>query len=176
MRALAIIFAVAALACGLTAAHYWYRSIVEIRLDSDFEPVVEELHNRVWFSAAMKAASESARLNRIAALWTAAAVILGTASSIFGSLIGCVDHGQATSPTEAIAAELTVPERVLLFCPASDTNWVMRPPRGGAPWAGLARPVLGLFRLVLPRGCRPDDRHHSANPLSSRGHSSTSCH
>ena len=65
MRALAIIFAAAALACGLTAAHYWYRSsIVEIRLDSDFEPVVEELHNRVWFSAAMKAASESARLNR----------------------------------------------------------------------------------------------------------------
>jgi hypothetical protein len=43
MRTLAIIFAVAALACGLTAAHYWYRSsIVEIRLDSDFEPVVEE--------------------------------------------------------------------------------------------------------------------------------------
>jgi hypothetical protein len=50
MRALAIIFAVAALACGLTAAHYWYRSsIVEIRLDSDFEPVVEELHNRFGF-------------------------------------------------------------------------------------------------------------------------------
>jgi hypothetical protein len=97
MRALAIIFAVAALTCGLTAAHYWYRSsIVEIRLDSDFEPVVEELHNRVWFSAAMKAASESARLNRIAALWTAAAVILGTASSIFGSLIGWIDHGQST--------------------------------------------------------------------------------
>jgi hypothetical protein len=89
MRALAIIFAVAALGCGLTAAHYWYRSsIVETRLDSDFEPVVEELHNRVWFSAAMKAASETARLNRIAALWTAAAVILGAASSTFGSLIG----------------------------------------------------------------------------------------
>jgi hypothetical protein len=45
MRALAIIFAVAALACGLNAAHDWYRSsIVEMRLDSDFEPVVEELH------------------------------------------------------------------------------------------------------------------------------------
>jgi hypothetical protein len=26
--------------------------------------------------------------------------------------------------TEIIAAELTVPERVLLFCLASDTNWV----------------------------------------------------
>jgi hypothetical protein len=26
--------------------------------------------------------------------------------------------------TETIAAELTVPERVLLFCLASDTNWV----------------------------------------------------
>jgi hypothetical protein len=88
MRALAINFAVAALVCGLTAAHYWGRSsIVERRLDSDFEPVVEELRNRVWFSAMMKAASETARLNRIAALWTAAAVILATASSIFGSLI-----------------------------------------------------------------------------------------
>jgi hypothetical protein len=55
MRALAINFGVAALVCGLTAAHYWYRSsIVETRLDSDFEPVVEELRNRVWFSAMMK--------------------------------------------------------------------------------------------------------------------------
>jgi hypothetical protein len=26
--------------------------------------------------------------------------------------------------TDTIAAELTVPERVLLFCLASDTNWV----------------------------------------------------
>jgi hypothetical protein len=30
----------------------------------------------------------------------------------------------ARAPTESIAAELTVPERVLLFCLASDTNWV----------------------------------------------------
>jgi hypothetical protein len=31
----------------------------------------------------------------------------------------------AKAPTpDTIAAELTVPERVLLFCPASDTNWV----------------------------------------------------
>jgi hypothetical protein len=29
---------------------------------------------------------------------------------------------------------------------------------------GLAS-VLGLFRLVLPRGRCPNDRHHSANPL-----------
>jgi hypothetical protein len=29
-----------------------------------------------------------------------------------------------TPTTETIAAELTVPERVLLFCLASDTNWV----------------------------------------------------
>jgi hypothetical protein len=39
----------------------------------------------------------------------------------------------AKPPTEASAAELTVPERVLLFCLASDTNWVKgearRPPR-----------------------------------------------
>jgi len=30
----------------------------------------------------------------------------------------------ARAPTETIAAELTVPARVLLFCLASDTNWV----------------------------------------------------
>jgi len=31
----------------------------------------------------------------------------------------------AKAPTaDAIAPELTVPERVLLFCLASDTNWV----------------------------------------------------
>jgi hypothetical protein len=89
MRALAIIFAAAALGSGLTAARYWYRSsIVQTQLDSDFEPVVEELRNRAWFAAVMKASMESARLNQFAARWTAAAVFLGAASSIFGSLIG----------------------------------------------------------------------------------------
>jgi hypothetical protein len=34
------------------------------------------------------------------------------------------------------------------------------------PWARLARPVLGLFRLVLRRLRRPHDHHHGANPLS----------
>jgi NADPH:quinone reductase-like Zn-dependent oxidoreductase len=29
----------------------------------------------------------------------------------------------AKSPPQSIAAELTVPERLLLFCPASDTDW-----------------------------------------------------
>jgi hypothetical protein len=49
-------------------------------------------------------------------------VILGTGSSIFGSL---AEFTMAKAPTtETIAAELTVPERVLLFCLASDTNWV----------------------------------------------------
>jgi hypothetical protein len=36
---------------------------------------------------------------------------------------GRVDHGQGTT-TDTIAAELSVPERVLVFCLASDTDSV----------------------------------------------------
>jgi hypothetical protein len=83
-----VTFAIGALVCGLIAASYWYRSsVVETKLDSDFEPVVEELRNRAWFSAIMRAATTSANLNKIAARWTAAVVVLGSASSISGSLI-----------------------------------------------------------------------------------------
>jgi hypothetical protein len=45
----------------------------------------------------------------------------------------------AKAPTpEAIAAELTVPERVLLFCLASDTNWVKAGVRPEITCSGLA--------------------------------------
>jgi hypothetical protein len=40
------------------------------------------------------------------------------------------------------------------------------PARLKSAWARLARPVLGLFRLGLPRCRRPDDRHDGANLLS----------
>jgi hypothetical protein len=82
---------------------------------------------------------ETARLNRIAALWTAAAVILGTASSIFGSLIDWIIMAK-TPPTDTIAAGLTAPERVLLFCLASDTDWVKAARRSEyAPWIRINR-------------------------------------
>jgi hypothetical protein len=44
--------------------------------------------------------------------------------------------------TETIAAELTVPERVLLFCLASDTNWVK---------AGVTHSTALLVRNLVER-------------------------
>jgi hypothetical protein len=40
------------------------------------------------------------------------------------SIVSAMICDTARAPTETIAAELTVPARVLLFCLASDTNWV----------------------------------------------------
>jgi hypothetical protein len=51
------------------------------------EPADEELKQMSWNVAIINAAQKSAALNKIAARWTAAAVVLGAVSSLIGSLI-----------------------------------------------------------------------------------------
>ena len=69
MKTVAIISAVAALVCGLIAAHQWYlSSIVDYGLE---------------LTTGMEKAST---LNKLAARWTAVAVILGSISNIVGAL------------------------------------------------------------------------------------------
>ncbi|WP_149534167.1 hypothetical protein [Tardiphaga sp. P9-11] len=75
-----------AAACGLISAGYWYlASRVEIaplwqKLGTP-EPVVQELRESGWIHGIIEAGTESARLNKIAAIWTAVAVFLGSVSA-----------------------------------------------------------------------------------------------
>ena len=85
-----ISLAVLALIAGLIAAHFWYRSTrVQDPAYPAFEPV--ETAGKVLAlqgHAAQTdiAASEIARLNKNAAIWTTVAAILAALSSIVGNL------------------------------------------------------------------------------------------
>jgi hypothetical protein len=95
---ISIICAAAALIMGLRAAYYWWEAS---RIEPDpgwkttaddprpIEPVDEQLKQMGWTIATLKAARESAALNKKAAIWTACAVVLGTISSVVGALTGC---------------------------------------------------------------------------------------
>jgi hypothetical protein len=100
MKDLSIAFASAALVTGLVGAYYWYASsAVKIKRWGEDQPLPppdglqpQELLNRtiamttLWVGGMFEAAQETARLNKAAALWTAATAVLAAASSVFGSL------------------------------------------------------------------------------------------
>jgi hypothetical protein len=100
VKDLSILFAIAALFAGLTGAYYWYASsIVPIERWGRNEPLPppdglqpQETLNRMiavttlWVGGMSEAAQKTARLNKVAARWTAVAVVLGGASSLFSSL------------------------------------------------------------------------------------------
>jgi len=76
-----------AAACGLISAGYWYlASRVEIvplwqKLGIP-EPVLQELRESGWTHGIIEAGANTARLNKIAAVWTAVAVLLGSISAL----------------------------------------------------------------------------------------------
>jgi hypothetical protein len=91
MKYISVAFALGALVTGLKAAFHWYKAS-EVAIDPGWtqenpEPVDEELKQMCWNVAIIDAAQKSAALNKVAALWTAAAVVLGAVSSLIGSLI-----------------------------------------------------------------------------------------
>jgi hypothetical protein len=100
VKVLSILFAIAGLFAGLMGAYYWYvSSTVPIERWGGNEPVPfpeghlrEEMLNRtiavytLWLGGMFEAAQKTARLNKKAALWTAVAVVLGAASTLFSSL------------------------------------------------------------------------------------------
>jgi len=87
MKVAEIAIAILAFVTGLVAARYWYRAS-KITADPGWgpnglaEPGVHSAAQDAWITAMLKSASESARLNKIAALWTAMAVALTGISSI----------------------------------------------------------------------------------------------
>jgi len=81
---LAIALAILTLICGLRAAQLWKRSS-EVELEPEgFEPVDKTQRQMWWQSANMKASEKSTALNKQAARWTAAAVVLGCLTILAG--------------------------------------------------------------------------------------------
>jgi hypothetical protein len=90
MRCIGITLTVLAFGTGLLAAWFWYRvSKVEIvpiwAVAGRMEPVIPELSQGGWISGLLAAGNEAARLNKIAALWTAASVAIGAAGNVAAS-------------------------------------------------------------------------------------------
>ena len=94
MKSVSILCAAIALITGLIAARRWYQSS-KVEIDPGWslpgtgghiEPVIPELRELDLHAGTITAFREAARLNKIAALWTAVSVLAAAASSIFGAL------------------------------------------------------------------------------------------
>ncbi len=87
MKIAEIAIAVLAFVTGLVAAWYWYRAS-KITADPGWgpnglaEPGIHPAAQDAWIVAMLRSASESARLNKIAAFWTAAAVALNALAAL----------------------------------------------------------------------------------------------
>jgi hypothetical protein len=91
MKTASIILAIVAFAAGLRAAHLWYcasRVLVIPMWENGgrIEPVDPSQSQTGWIVAMLETAQKSGTLNRRAALWTAATVFLGTASTLLGAV------------------------------------------------------------------------------------------
>jgi hypothetical protein len=92
MRYVSVGIAVLSLGAGLIADWYWYKaSRVQVvpfwQNDTGvMEPLDVGQGNTAWIMAQLQTTQKSGRLNGIAALWTAVAVILGGMSSIASSV------------------------------------------------------------------------------------------
>jgi len=81
------LLAISALVAGLLATHYGYlASKIEIDRGWPTEPGDSESSQMGWTAGIMEAIAKSADLNKTAARWTAATVVLGAASSVVGAL------------------------------------------------------------------------------------------
>ena len=93
MKAISILLAFAALITGLAGAFYWFKSSI-VPIDrwgreehpGPFLPHEHQAANTLYLAGMLEAAQHTARLNMKAALWTAVAVVLSGASSVFSSL------------------------------------------------------------------------------------------
>jgi hypothetical protein len=89
MNILTTLFGSASLICGLVAAVQWYRAS-QIAVRPKLLELPDDVHdldfNWELIRAIIVAGRATATLNRLAALWTAAAVLLGGATSLLTTL------------------------------------------------------------------------------------------
>lgn len=85
-----VALAVMSLVTGLIAAYLWLLAS-QVNVDPGWgqnplmEPVDDDQKSMAWIVGMLKASTDSARLNKFAARWTAASVILGGLSSTVGN-------------------------------------------------------------------------------------------
>jgi hypothetical protein len=89
MRCVSIVFAILAFGVGIWAAVLWFRAstvrVVPLWEElGTIEPVDREQAQSHWTSGLIKAGTESSRLNRSAAFWTAWAVVFGAIANVAG--------------------------------------------------------------------------------------------
>ena len=93
MKGIELVLAVCAFATGLLSAWYWLKAS---RAPANpgwgeggvVEPGIHALSQDAWIAAMLQAASESSRLNKIAARWTAATAALTVIGALIGALSG----------------------------------------------------------------------------------------
>jgi hypothetical protein len=89
MTYIAVILGATSLICGLIAAWFWYQAS-KIQFAPNFhelpEDVTESDFNWTLVKAIMTAVQQESALNRLAALWTAVAVVLGGVANFMGTL------------------------------------------------------------------------------------------
>jgi hypothetical protein len=91
MKLISVALALTGLCAGGLAAWYWYctsnvsTAPMWARVINPFEPVIREQAHDDEIAGLVKGASESARLNKIAALWTGASIFLSALSVVIGS-------------------------------------------------------------------------------------------
>jgi hypothetical protein len=86
-------FAIAILGfgCAIVAAWFWYRSskvspVLPWEYGEGFEPGTTEVLHGGWIGALIEVGRESARLNKVAALWTGTSALLSALSVVFEQL------------------------------------------------------------------------------------------
>lgn len=78
---------VAGAVTGMLAARYWYQSCkVPIQPSWSTEPGDSQVSQMGWMTGIMNASTKAAKLNAIAAGWTAVSVVLFVASTLVGIL------------------------------------------------------------------------------------------
>lgn len=88
MRHIQMALALLAFCAGLMAAWFWYRAstivVIPLRF-SRIEPDAPDSSETDWNSGLLVAGNEAARLNKIASLWTAAAVAIGVLANLIAT-------------------------------------------------------------------------------------------
>ncbi|WP_418646929.1 hypothetical protein ACNQFN_15650 [Thauera butanivorans] len=77
----------AAIATGMLAAWYWFKAS-RVKIDPGWdrnglvEPGIHSAAQDAWMAALIRATADSARLNKVAAIWTAVAVALNALAGL----------------------------------------------------------------------------------------------
>jgi hypothetical protein len=102
MSYLSLTLSIGAAVCGLCSGWLWYQaSRISITpmwsKGGGLEPLDPSQSNAHWIVALLETVEQSSRMNRIAALWTAAAAVLGGAALIVSTVTDWLAKTGATA-------------------------------------------------------------------------------